>query len=92
MLQFHFNWHQLSLIAGMHFTGLCFRLHEGTVAREQVVDFLKALLAHVRRQFVAVQDEENLQRRVADPFIPSTKAWFMMRENPSAAAFSTIVG
>ena len=28
-LQFHFNWHQLSLIAGMHFSGMCFRLHDG---------------------------------------------------------------
>src|SRR5439155_24148322 len=29
VVQFHFNWHQLSLIAGMHFTGMCFRLHDG---------------------------------------------------------------
>lgn len=30
VVQFHFNWHQLSLIAGMHFNGVCFRLHDGT--------------------------------------------------------------
>jgi putative transposase len=46
VVQFHFNWHQLSLIAGMHFSGMCFRLHDGRIAKEQALEFLKALLAH----------------------------------------------
>ncbi len=50
IIQFRFNWHQLSLIAGMHFTGACFRLHDGTIAKEQVVAFLKALLEELRTQ------------------------------------------
>lgn len=55
VVQFHFNWHQLSLIAGMHFTGMCFRLHEGAIAKEQVVEFLKALLAHFRRPLLILR-------------------------------------
>src|SRR6266508_2327167 len=61
-LQFHFNWHQLSLIAGMHFTGLCFRLHEGSIAKEQVVEFLKALLAHFRRPLLIILDSSRPHR------------------------------
>src|SRR5438552_11471013 len=41
IVQFHFNWHQLSLIAGMHFTGLCFRLHEGSIAKNKSSRFSK---------------------------------------------------
>jgi len=56
VLQFHFNWHQLSLIAGMHYSGMCFRLHDGSIAKEQIVAFLKALLAHLRRPLLIIWD------------------------------------
>ena len=62
IVQFHFNWHQLSLIAGLHFTGLCFRLHEGTIAKEQVVEFLKALRAHFRRPLLILWDNSRPHR------------------------------
>src|SRR6185312_2818145 len=56
VVQFHFNWHQLSLIAGMHFSGMCFRLHDGSIAKEQVVEFLKALLAHLGCPLLIIWD------------------------------------
>lgn len=62
MLQFHFHWDQLSLIAGMHFTGVCFRLHEGAIAKEQLVEFLKALLAHLRRPLLILWDSSRPHR------------------------------
>ena len=62
VVQFHFNWHQLSLIAGMHFTGMCFRLHEGAIAKEQVVEFLKALLAHFRQPLLILCDSLRAHR------------------------------
>src|SRR6516225_3669496 len=64
VVQFHFNWHQLSLIAGMHFTGMCFRLHEGAIAKEQVVEFLKALLAHFRRPLLILWDRSQPHRSI----------------------------
>ena len=54
VIQFHISWHQLSLIAAMHFNCACFRLHEGTIAKEQVVESLNALLAHWRRRLLAL--------------------------------------
>jgi transposase len=62
VLQFHFNWHQLSLIAGMHYSGMCFRLHDGSIAKEQIVAFLKALLAHLRRPLLIIWDNSRPHR------------------------------
>ncbi|BBO22320.1 MAG: hypothetical protein AMXMBFR31_05800 [Candidatus Desulfobacillus denitrificans] len=41
IIQFHFNWKQLSMIAGVSKTSAYFRLHEGTIKSEQIVAFLK---------------------------------------------------
>ena len=62
VLQFHFHWDQLSLIAGLHFTGLCFRLHHGAIVKEQVVEFLKALLRHLRRPLLILWDSSRPHR------------------------------
>ena len=62
LVQFHFNWHQLSLIAGMHFSGMCFRLHDGSIAKEQVVEFLKALLAQLRCSLLIIWDSSRPHR------------------------------
>jgi hypothetical protein len=74
VVQFHFNWHQLSLIAGMHFTGMCFRLHDGSIAKEQVVEFLKALLAHLRRPLLIVWDSSRPHRsHLVRDYVASTE-------------------
>jgi transposase len=64
IVQFHFKWHQLSLIAGLHFTGLCFRLHEGAIAKERVVEFLKALRGHFRQPLLIIWDNSKPHRSV----------------------------
>ena len=68
VVQFHFNCHHLSLIAGMHCTGMCFRLHDGSIAKEQVVAFLQALLAHLRQPLLILWDnlQANRSRLVRD--------------------------
>lgn len=71
MVQFCFNWDHISVIAGMHFAGVCFRLHEGSVRKEEVVQFLKALKAHYRRPLLILWDgakphRSRLVREYAD--------------------------
>lgn len=56
VVQFHFNWDHISVIAGMHLQGACFRIHEGAVKKEQVVEFLKALRAHFRQPLLILWD------------------------------------
>ena len=85
-VQFHFNWHQLSLIAGMHFTGLCFRLHQGTIAKEQVVAFLQALLAHFRRPLLILWDSSRPHRsHMVRDYVASTAGRIQLHFLPGYA-------
>ena len=48
IIQFHFNWNHVSVIAGLTRTNCLFRLHEGSIKKEEIVEFLKALKAHLQ--------------------------------------------
>jgi hypothetical protein len=54
VIQFHFNWKQLSVIAGLTFTHCVFRLHEGAIRSAQIVEFLRALRRHLKRRLLIV--------------------------------------
>lgn len=41
IIQFHFTWTHISVIAGVSRTNCLFRLHEGSIKKEQHVEFLK---------------------------------------------------
>jgi transposase len=56
VIQFHFNWKQLSMIAGLSLTNAYFRLHEGSIKSAQIVEFLKALVKHIGRRLLIVWD------------------------------------
>ena len=56
MIQFHFNWKHLSVIAGLTRTNTLFRFHEGSIKKEQIVGFLKALRAHLKQPLLVIWD------------------------------------
>ena len=56
MVQFCFNWDHVSAIAGLHRTGFCFRLYDGSVNGERALEFLKALKRHLRRPLLILWD------------------------------------
>lgn len=56
VIQFHFNWNHVSAIAGLSRTNYLFRLYEGSVKKEQVVEFLKALRAHLKQPLLIIRD------------------------------------
>lgn len=56
IIQFHFNWKHLSVIAGLTRTNYLFRFHEGSIKKEQIVEFLKALKAHLKQRLLIVLD------------------------------------
>lgn len=56
VIQFHFNWNHVSVIAGLSRTNYLFRLYEGSVKKEQVVEFLKALKAHLEQPLLIIWD------------------------------------
>ena len=56
MLQYHFNWRTLSVIAGITWWNFYFRLFPGTVRSPQVVEILDHLLRHIPGRLWIVWD------------------------------------
>ena len=56
IIQFHFNWKHLSVIAGVTRANYLFRFHEGSIKKEQIVEFLKALKAHLKQPLLIILD------------------------------------
>jgi transposase len=73
VIQFHFNWTHVSVIAGLTFTRCMFRLHEGSIKKEQIVEFLKALRAHLHQRLLIVWDGLKAHRsKLVREYLDST--------------------
>ena len=44
----------VSVIAGLTRTNFLFRLHEGSIKKEEIVEFLKALKAHLKQPLLVI--------------------------------------
>ena len=56
VLQYHFNWHQLSVIAGISSRRFYFRLFPGAIKGPQVIEFLHALGQQIRQKLLVIWD------------------------------------
>lgn len=56
VLQHHFSWKQLAAIAGVSWYNIYFKLYQGTIKQEQVVDFLGHLLRFLKGRILVVWD------------------------------------
>jgi transposase len=56
VLEYNFNWKSLSAVAGLTLLKFYFRLYTGSVKGPQVVDFLSALMRHIRQPLIVVWD------------------------------------
>ena len=56
VIQFHFNWTHLSVIAALSPSNCLFRLHKGSIRKEQAVEFVKALKAHLKQPLLVIWD------------------------------------
>jgi transposase len=56
IIQFHFNWTHVSAIAGLTRNQFMFRLHEGSIKKEEIVAFLKALRDHLKQPLLVIWD------------------------------------
>jgi transposase len=56
VLQYHFNWHQLSVIAGISFRRFYFRLFPGAIKSPQIIEFLHALGRQIRQPVLVIWD------------------------------------
>lgn len=79
IIQFHFNWTHISVIAGITRTNCMFRLHEGSIKKEQHVEFLKALRAHLKRPLLIIWDGLKAHRsKLVREYLDSTEGEVQM--------------
>ncbi len=79
VVQFHFNWKHISAVAGLTRTNFLFRLYDGSVKSEQIVEFLKALRAHLKRKLLIVWDGAAQHKsRLVREYLDSTKGAVQM--------------
>ena len=86
VIQFHFNWKQLSMIAGLSVRQCLFRLHDGAIRSAQIVEFLKALRRHLKRRLLIVWDGLRAHRsRLVRDYVDSTEGAIQLAFLPAYA-------
>jgi transposase len=76
VLQYNFNWKSLSVAAGLTLWNFYFRLYTGSVKKAQVVDFLQALVRHLRLPLLVVWDRLPAHRsHLVQDYIASLEGW-----------------
>lgn len=86
VLQYHFNWHQLSVIAGITLYRFYFRLFPGTIKGPEIVEFLKALEATIGKKLLVIWDglKAHQSRRVR-AFVETTRGAIQLERLPAYA-------
>mgnify|MGYP000509970362 CR=1 FL=1 len=86
VIQYHFNWKQLSVIAGISRVRFYFRLFPGAIKSEQIVEFLKALHATIGRKLLIVWDGLAAHRsRLVRAFIETRRGAIQLERLPAYA-------
>ena len=86
MLEYNFNWKILSAVAGLTAWNFYFRLYPGAVKSPQVVDFLAALVRHMRQPLMLVWDRLPAHRSgMVRDYIDWLKGWIHMAYLPPYA-------
>lgn len=70
----------------MHLKGVCFRLHDGSIKKQEVLAFLKALKAHLRPPLLIVWDRAKPHRsRLVRDYVDSTNGHINIEFLPAYA-------
>lgn len=86
VLQMHFNWHQLSAIAGLTFWNFYFKLVAGSFNALRIIEFLKQLRAHIKRQLLIIWDGLPAHRsRLVRDYVDSTNGAIQIEQLPGYA-------
>ena len=86
MLQYSFNWQQLSLIAGVTYWRFYFRFFPGAINGPQIVDYLKALTATIHGRLLIIWDGLPAHRsRVVRDYVESLDGHIQLERLPAYA-------
>src|SRR5437764_9356625 len=74
VLQFHFNWKTLSVIAGVTVWNFYFQIFEQAIKSEQIIEFLKHLLRYIEGDILLIWDRLPAHRsKITQQFIRDQK-------------------
>lgn len=65
MLQYHFRWKTLSMMAGITWWNFYFKLFPGSIKAPQIIEFLQHLQRHLRQRLLVVWDGLPGHRSIA---------------------------
>jgi transposase len=86
VLQYSFNWQQLSLIAGVTYWRFYFRFFPGAIKGPQIVDYLKALKATIHGKLLIIWDGLPAHRsRVVRDYVESLDGHIQLERLPAYA-------
>jgi transposase len=86
VLQYHFNWHQLSAMAGITFYRFYFRLFPGAIKGPQVIEFLHALGRQIRQKVLVIWDGLPAHRsKLVRDYVDSLKGAIQLEYLPAYA-------
>lgn len=86
ILQMHFNWHQLSAIAGLTFWNFYFKLVPGSFNGARLIEFLRQLRRQIKRKLLVIWDGLPAHRsRVVRDYVDSTKGTIQIEQLPAYA-------
>jgi len=86
VLQYSFNWQQLSLIAGVTYWRFYFRFFPGAIKGPQIVEYLNALKATLRGKLLVIWDGLPAPRsRVVRDYVESLDGHIQLERLPAYA-------
>jgi transposase len=65
VLQYHFRWKTLSMMAGITWWNFYFKLFPGSIKAPQIIEFLQHLQRHLRRRLLVIWDGLPGHRSIA---------------------------
>jgi hypothetical protein len=86
VLQYHFNWSQLSAIAGVTWWNFYFRLYPGAIKEAQVIEFLLHLMRHISGKLLVIWDGLPAHRSgLVQEFVADTEGRITLERLPAYA-------
>ena len=86
VLQYHFNWKQLSVIAGISPWHFYFRLYPGSIRGPQLIEFLKVLRTTIGEDLLVIWDGLKAHRsRLVREFVESLHGPIQLEYLPAYA-------
>lgn len=86
VIQYSFNWKQLSVIAGVSFWRFYFRLFPGAIRAPQCVAFLKALKRHIGEKLLIIWDGLPVHKsRAVRRYVDATRGAIQIEFLPAYA-------